>query len=95
VSTLETFDDFENGHYIMKLIIRICIMYIISIMFLAGWLKSNGSQILYELDHRKPIMYVIPIENILGKLLLVPVGDTGTIPHHLRNLFPGAPGGCW
>ena len=28
----------------------------------------------------------------LGKLPVVPVGDTGTIPHHLRNLFPGAPG---
>ncbi len=58
----------------------------------AGWLKSIGSQIVYELDHRKTVLYVIPVEHILGKLPLVPVGDTGTIPHHLRNLFPGAPG---
>ncbi len=36
--------------------------------------------------------FVIPIQNILGKLPVVPVGDTGTIPHHLRNPFPGAPG---
>ena len=55
-------------------------------------MESIGSQILYELDHRKPVLYVIPIDNIVGKLLVVPVGDTGTIPHHLRNLFPGAPG---
>ena len=61
------------------------------IMCIAGWLKSIGSQIVYELDHRKPVLYVIPIQNILGKLPVVPVGDTGTILHNLRNLFPGAP----
>jgi hypothetical protein len=60
--------------------------------FNAGWLKSVGSQIIYELDHKKPVLYVIPIEHILGKLPVVPVGDTGTIPHHLRNVFQGAPG---
>jgi hypothetical protein len=49
---------------------------------IAGWLKSVGSQILYELDHRKPVLYVIPIQNFLWKLPVVPVGDTGTIPHH-------------
>ena len=67
-------------------------LYFIHYFVLAGWLKSIGSQILYELDHRKPVLYVIPVEHILGKLPLVLVGDTGTIPHHLRNLFPGAPG---
>jgi hypothetical protein len=58
----------------------------------AGWFKSVGSQIVYELDHKKPVLCVIPIEHILGKLPVVPVGDTGTIPHHLRNVFQGAPG---
>ncbi len=47
-------------------------------------LKLIGSQIVYKLDHRKPHLYVIPIE--------LPVGDTGTIPHHLGNVFQGAPG---
>ena len=61
-------------------------------MCIAAWLESIGSQIVYELDHRKPVLYFIPIENILGKLPVVPVGDTGTISHHLHNLFPGAPG---
>ena len=63
-----------------------------SYFVLAGWLKSIGSQILYELDHRKPVLPFIAVENVLGKLPLLPVGDTGTIQHHLRNLFPGAPG---
>ena len=57
-----------------------------------GWLKSVGSRVVYELDYKKPILYVIPIQSILGKLPVVPVGDTGTIPHHLRNTFSGAPG---
>ncbi len=43
---------------------------------------------------QKPVLYVVPVDHILGKLPL-PVGDTGTIPHHLRNLFPGAPGDSW
>ena len=86
--------------YYMYYTYYIYYVYYIHYSVLAGWLKSIGSQILYELDHRKPILYVIPVEHILGKLPLVPVGDTGTILHHLRNLFPGAPGwrpqaGCW
>ncbi len=34
---------------------------------MTGWLKSIGSQILYELDHTKPVLYVIPIDNILAQ----------------------------
>ena len=60
--------------------------------FLLGWLASVGSRVVYELDYKKPILYVIPIQSILGKLSLVPVGDTGTIPHSLHNTFEGAPG---
>ncbi len=33
--------------------------------FLARCLKSIGSQIVYELDHRKPVLFVIPVEHIL------------------------------
>ena len=58
------------------------------------WLKSIGSRVVYELDHRKPVLYVIPIEHILGKLPEVPVGDTLTIQYHQRNFFQGAPGDC-
>ncbi len=58
----------------------------------AGWLESVGSRVVYELDYKKPVLYVIPIQSILGKLPVVSVGDTGTIPYHLRNTFSGAPG---
>ena len=59
-----------------------------------GWLKSVGSRVVYKLDYKKPILYVIPFQSIMGKLPVFSVGasDTGTIPHHLRNTFPGAPG---
>ncbi len=81
----------------------IAIISIISDCFLVGWLDSVGSRVAYELDYTKPILYVIPIQSILGKLPLVPVGDTGTIPHSMHNAISGAPGdrrpgagdGCW
>ena len=57
VSTLESYDDPDNGNYDYY---------------------THYSNICYH---------------ILGKLPVarVPVGDTGTIQHHLRNTFPGAP----
>ena len=27
-----------------------------------GWLESVGSRVVYELDYKKPILYVIPIQ---------------------------------
>ncbi len=39
------------------------------------------------------VLYVLPITSILGRLALVPVGDTGTIPFTMRKEtkdFPGA-----
>ncbi len=53
-------------------------------LLVLGWFMS--------LTTRKPILYVISIQSILGILPVVPVGDTGTIPYHLRNTFSGAPG---
>ena len=93
VSTLETYDDPENGYYINYIHYDdyTCETYYI-VQCIAGWLDSVGSRVVYELDYKKPILYVIPIESILGKLPVVPVGDTGTIPHRLRNHFEGAPG---
>ena len=43
-------------------------------------LHTRGSLVLYKLDQKVPLVYVVPIQSILGKLPLVPVGDTGTIP---------------
>ncbi len=62
----------------------IAIIAIIADSLLAGWLESFGSRVVCELNYKKPILYVVPIQSILGKLPLVSVGDTGTIPHSMR-----------
>ena len=59
---------------------------------MVGPLESVGSRVVNELDYKKPILYVVLIQSILGKLPVVPVGDTGTIQHRMHNTFPGAPG---
>ena len=41
-----------------------------------------------SLTPNKPILYVLLIENVLGKLPVVPVG-AGTIPHCLQNALQG------
>ncbi len=57
----------------MQVMHIIAIISIIADCFLAGWLESVGSRVAYELDYKKPILYVVPIQSILGKLPLVPV----------------------
>ncbi len=38
-----------------------------------GWLESIGSRVVYELDYKKPILYVIPIQSILCNFLWFPL----------------------
>jgi hypothetical protein len=40
----------------------------------------------------KPVLYVLKIQNIRGKLPIVPVGDSETNPHHMHSVYSGAPG---
>ena len=40
---------------------------------------------LYERKQNQQVLYVIPISSILGKLPLIPFGDTGTIPFSMRD----------
>ena len=49
-------------------------------------LRKCGSLVLYELDPKVPNVYVVPIQSILGKLPLVPVGDTGSLGPFLSSL---------
>ena len=72
---------------IIVIIAIIVILHEFLIVFPPEWLESVGSRILFELDHKKPILYVLPIENILGTLPVVPVGDTGTILFLLKSDF--------
>ena len=51
----------------------------------AEWLLDSRSRIVYERKVDKQVFYVLPVENILGKLPVVPVGDTGTIPYSMRQ----------
>ena len=40
---------------------------------------------LYERKQNQQVVYIIPISSILGKLPLIPVGDTATIPFSMRD----------
>ncbi len=54
-------------------------------MVLAEWLAQCVSTIIYKRRLQSQVLYVIPITAILGRLALVRVGDTGTIPYSMRQ----------
>ncbi len=50
------------------------------------------SNIVYEHSMQSQVLYVVPITSILGRLALVLVGDTGTIPFSMRKQTREYPG---
>jgi hypothetical protein len=52
---------------------------------MAAWLDKCDSKIIYQRRTQSQVLYVVPITSILGRLALMPVGDTGTIPFSMRN----------
>ena len=59
----------------------------------AEWIDKVNSTMIYERKPSSQMHYVRPITHILGKLPLVPVGDTGIFPHSMRResaKFPGS-----
>ena len=54
-------------------------------MFCTEWLLACSSRIVYERRPDNQVFYVLPVESILGKLHVVPVGDTGTIPYCMQQ----------
>ena len=63
------------------------------ILLFTGWVDACQSTIVYERRETAQVLYVVPVSSILGRLPLVPVGDTGTIPFQMRGEsadFPGA-----
>ncbi len=54
---------------------------------MAAWLDKCDSKIIYERHTQSQNLYVVPITSIsgVGRLALMPVGDTGTIPFSMRN----------
>ena len=53
--------------------------------FRTVWLLDYRSRIVYERKQDSQVFYVLPVESILGKLPVVPVGDAGTIPYSMRQ----------
>ena len=51
----------------------------------AAWLDKCDSKIIFERRMQSQVLYVVPVTSILGRLALVPVGDTGTIPFTMRK----------
>ena len=53
---------------------------------------ESGTKQLHQPWQEKPVVYIVPITSILGRLPLIPAGDHGTIPAELRgrkrDLFP-------
>ena len=45
---------------------------------------ESGTKKLYQPEPR-PVIYIVPITSILGRLPLVPAGDHGTIPAAMRH----------
>ena len=45
----------------------------------------TGTKLLYQ-PEPKPVVYIVPISNILGRLALVPYGAHGTIPYDWHQL---------
>ena len=63
------------------------------VCFYTEWLKRCQSSIVYERRESAQVLYVVPVSSILGRLPLVPVGTTGTIPFEMLGEsleFPGA-----
>ena len=54
-------------------------------MFCTEWLLACRSLIVYERWPDNQVFYVLPEESILGKLPVVPIGETGTIPYCMRQ----------
>ncbi len=76
----------KQGHILHILYILICLSF-------SAWLDQCQSAFLYERHEQAQVLYVIPVSSILGRLPLVPVGATGTIPftmHREAADFPGA-----
>ena len=82
----------KSGHILYILHVQV-IHILIHYLSTSAWLDQCQSAIVYERRETKQVLYVIPVSSILGRLPLVPVGATGTIPFAMRREsddFPGA-----
>jgi hypothetical protein len=69
------------------------LLHILICLSTSSWLDQCQSAIVYERREQAQVLYVIPVSSILGRLPLVPVGETETIPFAMQQEsadFPGA-----
>jgi hypothetical protein len=90
VSVLEEYKGHRKPGHIQHIL---HILHILIYWSTTAWLAQCQSTIVYERREQAQVLYVIPVSSILGRLPLVPVGATGTIPFAMRREtadFPGA-----
>ena len=90
VSVLEEYKGPRKSGHIMHIL---HIVHILICLSTSAWVDQCQSAIVYERREQAQVFYVIPVSSILGRLPLVPVGATGTIPFAMRQEsadFPGA-----
>jgi hypothetical protein len=83
VSVLEEYKGPRKSGHILHILRILHILYVHVFLF-AEWVDTCQSTIVYERSEQSQILYVIPVSSILGRLPLVPVGQTGTIPSPLE-----------
>ena len=69
--------------YLFEIMHIISIIAIITYYFVVGWLESVGSRVVYELDYKKPVLHVIPIQ--------VSAGDTELLSTTCATPFRALP----
>ena len=65
------------------------ILHILIFLSTLAWVDKCQSTIVYERREQAQVLYVIPVSSILGRLPLVPVGATGTIPFACKFAMRG------
>ena len=88
----------RSGHilhilYICYICYKLGIRVLILFQCCTAWLNACQSAIVYERSESAQVLYVILVSSVLGRLPLVQVGNTGTIPYEMRResaYFPGA-----
>ena len=91
VSVLEEYKGPRKSGHILHIFAYFA--YITYLCVSSAWVEKCQSAIVYERREQAQVLYVIPVSSILGRLPLVPVGATGTIPFDMRKEsadFPGA-----
>ena len=84
VSVLEEYKGPRKSGHILHILHILHIFHDILFLFVE-WVDKCQSAIVYERREQSQILYVIPVSSILGRLPLIPVGQTGTIPFEMSR----------